>query len=224
MAKAASKNQRTISSEVMNHVMTFVPQDGMKLTDDILNKTYTVTGVRELEFGKAKSFVVTAEDDKGAVVNLSAGLLKRARVLGKSTAKIRTPYKGTQNCIPRSQAEEIWNSSTYFHQTGEGMKKNEDFVIPEKLTLRCAVLGESRESGQLLINPALYKGYNKVVAEYQKRDAFPTWDDFKAELQKTEDRIAGLPASMTEPTLYDWVKEGEVSNYRYTLILSDDHK
>lgn len=221
MAKVANKDTRTISSETMKDVMRFAPQDGFKLADDLLNKVYTVVDVAEVEFGTNKSFMVTLEDEDGKVINLSAAALKKARILSKDDAKGTTPFTGTENIFSRSNAEEIWNGSTYFH-ANSGMKKDEDFVLPEQIKLKFAVLAEDQETQKPMPNPFLYKGYRTVVGHYQKRDEFPTIEDFKEELLKTEaeGRISGLPTGMTEPTLQNWAK-GDVSEYRHTLILAD---
>lgn len=220
MAKVLAAKDRRVSASVMKDVLNFVPQDGFKLEDGILGKIYTVTGVKETEFGGNKSFTVTLESDDEKVINLSASAWKRARVLGKTDVKVGKPYGQTKNVFLRSNADDLWNSSTYFHSTGDTMKKDEDFTLPAKVKITHAILSES-EANQPNMVPFLYKGYRKVVDAYQKRNEFPTFDDFKAELLKTEDRIAGLPAEITTPTPHDWVKEGDVSNYRHTLILSD---
>jgi hypothetical protein len=221
MAKVATKNQRTIRQEIMKSVMEYAPQDGFKLEDDMLNKVYTVTGVRETTFGKdQKSFIATLEAEDGKVINMSAGLFKRARVLSKSDAKVGKAYGTAKNCYPRSQSEDIWNSSIYFHTAGEGMKQDDEFILPSQLKIKCAVLSEDSDKNPIL-QPNLYKGYRTVVSHYQKNGTFPTFDDFKAELQKVEDRIPGLPLNLTTPTLNDWVKEGEVGNFRSTLIFQD---
>ena len=220
MAKAASKEKRIISAETMKDVMRFAPQDGFKLTDELLNKTYTVVDVAEVEFGTNKSFMVTMEDNDGKVINLSASALKKARVLSKADANGTKAYSGTENIFVRSEAEAIWNGSSYFHT--QGMKKDDEFVIPEQIKLRFAVLAEDQETQKPMPNPFLYKGYRAVVAHYQKRGEFPTIEDFKEELLKTEaeGRISGLTAGMTEPQLQNWAK-GDVSEFRHTLVIAD---
>ena len=221
MGNTASVDIRTISSDTMSDVMKFAPQDGFKLSDDLLNKAYRVIDVTETEFGTNKSFMVTLEDEEGHVINVSAAALKKARVLGKDGINGDTPFENTQNIFVRSQAEEIWNSSAYFH--AKGMKKDEEFVLPEQIKFRYAVLAEDQESNKPMLNPFLYKGYRKVVADYAKRDEFPTMEDFKEELLKsaTDGRIAGLPGGLMEPTPNNWVKENEVSNFRHTLVIED---
>lgn len=220
MADKISKAKRTINADTMTAVLKFTPQDGFKLSDELLNKIYTVIAVDETVFGTNKSFIVAMEDEQGRVVNLGAAALKKARVLGKVDAKGGTAHTGMKNIYSRSNAEEIWNASSYFHT--HGMKKEEDFTVPAKLKLQYAVLAEDQESGKPIYNPFLYKGYRKVVASYQKREEFPTMDDFKEELLKSKEdgRIEGLPISMVEPELQNWVKE-DVANYRHTLVISD---
>lgn len=223
MAKSISATKRTVSSEVMKAVMEFFPLDGFRLSDDLLNKEYTVIDVAEMAFGDRKSFNVTLEDKDGKVITLSAGLLKRARVLSKADAKGGKPFNDNKNIFARSEAEELWNSSVFFHSAGDGMKKDEDFIVPAKLKLQYAVLAEDADTGKPAFSPFLYKGYRKVVADYQKRDEFPSFEDFKEELAKTPEdgRIEGLPASLTSPELQNWVKEEDVANYRSNLILAD---
>lgn len=219
MAKIASKDERTVTAELMNEVVKFIPRDGFKLADDLLNKKYSVTGVSEVVFGDTKSFVVTLEDEDGKVINLSASVLKKARVLSKADAK-GNMFEENKNILVRSESEEIWNSSVYAHTAG--MEKDKEFVIPGEFKLRYAILQEDQETQKPAINPFLYKGFRKVVTEYQKRDEFPSMDDFKEELLKSEadGRIKGLHPAMTEPTTQSWVK-GDVSDYRYTLVLED---
>ena len=220
MADTISKAKRMINADTMTAVLKFTPQDGFKLSDELLNRIYTVIAVDETEFGTNKSFIVTMEDEEGRIVNLGAAALKKARVLGKVDAKGGDAHTGTKNIYSRSNAEEIWNASSYFHT--HGMKKEQDFEIPAKMKLQYAILAEDQETGEPVYNPFLYKGYRKVVASYQKREEFPTMDDFKEELLKSveDGRIEGLPISMTTPDLQNWVKE-DVANYRHTLILSD---
>jgi len=222
MAEIASKEKRKITAETMRDVMRFAPQDGFKLSDDLLNKKYKIIDVSETEFGDNKSFMVTLEDEDGKIVNLSAGALKKSRVLSKADAKGGTAFTGTQNIFMRDQAEEVWNGSVYFHTAGEGMKKDDEYILPKTIKLQYAVLAQDQESLEPVPNPFLYKGYRTVVTAYQKRDEFPTIEDFKEELLKTEaeGRIAGLPVGMTTPTLQSWAK-GDVSEFRHTLILTD---
>jgi len=221
MAKVANKDTRTISSETMKDVMRFSPQDGFKLSDALLNKIYTVIDVAEVEFGTNKSFMVTMEDEDGKVVNLSAAALKKARVLSKDDAKGGTAFDSNENIFVRSQADEIWNSSVYLHSERK-MKKDEEFVVPEQIKLQFAILSEDQETQEPVLNPFLYKGYRTVVASYQKREEFPTIEDFKEELLKSdaEGRISGLTPGMMKPTPQNWVK-GDVSEYRHTLVISD---
>ena len=42
MATAISAEQRKVPAGIVNQVLTFVPNDGFKLTDDMLNKKYTI--------------------------------------------------------------------------------------------------------------------------------------------------------------------------------------
>ena len=216
-----NKNERTISGETMTDVVKFVPREGFKLTDDILNTEYTTIAVEEIEFNGNKSFTITMEDKDGKVVNLSAAALKKARILSKADAAGTDTYKDTENIFVRSNAEEIWSGSAYFH-TQEGMKADTEFVVPEKIKLRYAILAEDQETQKPMVNPFLYKGYRKVVEAYQENGSFPTMEDFKEELlkSKAEGRINGLPEAMTTPTLQNWVKE-DVQNYRHTLIIED---
>jgi hypothetical protein len=102
-----------------------------------------------------------------------------------------------------------------------GMKKDEEFVIPEELYLSAAIIAEDRETEQPIINPFNFKDYSKVVKEYQKRDEFPTFQDFKEELAKSgENRIPGLTEGMVEPELFSYVKE-EINDYRHNLVFKD---
>lgn len=218
----ATKEVRTINADIMESVMKFAPQDGFKLADDILNTIWKVIDVDETEFGKNKSFIVTLQNEDGRIINLSAAALKKARVLGKTDAKGGTAYKNNDNIFIRSEAEEFWNGSTYFHATGTGMKKDAKFVLPEKIHLKYAVLTENPEDGKPALNPFLYKGFRNVVTAYADSDTFPSMDDFREELLKSKEdgRISSLPLTLTEPTPQNWVKD-EVSNYRHTLIIED---
>ncbi len=216
-----SKVKRTISSETMSNVMKYAPKDGFKLTDDMLNKTYTLVDVEEYEVGGTKTFSATMEDEDGKVITLSASALKRSRVFKGNDIGDAVAYTDTKNVFLRSKAESIWNGSSYFHK-GLGMKKDDDFTLPEKLKLRYAVLAENQDDGQPLLNPYLYKEFRKVVKMYSAREEYPTMDDFREELLKSEaeGRLSFLPLSMTEPEAYSWVKQ-EVSDFRHTLIFEE---
>ncbi len=215
----ASKKIRTISAERMSDVMKTPPQDGFKLTDDILNDVYEVIDVRDTDFGEAKSFVVTMKNKEGKVINLSASALRKSRVLKESVAPEKV-FEDTENIATRSEADELWNSSVYLHTLG--MKADEEYVIPKSMKLRYAVLAEDPNTEKPALNPFLYKGFRVVVNKYRKdSNSFPTMEDFKEELLKPEaTRIKGLSMELKTPEKYGWVKE-DVGNYRHTLIIED---
>jgi len=218
--KSAAEKIRKISAEIMADVATFLPQDGFKLSADMLGKEYAVVDVLHSEFLGRKTFTVVLANDE-RTINISAGLLKRARVLG-ATNVVAKAFDGHQGVVLRSDADAIWAASKYYHSTGEGMKKDDSFTLPEKMTLEFAVLKEDATNpGKPALNPFLYKGYRKVVESYQKRDAFPTMDDFRAELQKSgADRIAGLSVE-TVPTPFEYVKTNDPANMGFVLIFKD---
>lgn len=218
MTNSANEVTRTITSTVMNEVLKYVPKDGFKLTDKSLNKLYTVIGVDRFDIGTTKSFSVTMENEDGGIITISASALKRSRYLSKVVDTSDKSFDGTKNIFSRSNADAIWNGSTYLH-AGLDMKKDEDFVIPEKLMLRYAILAEDANTNEPLLNPFLYKEFRKVVKVYDKNGTYPTMDDFREELLKTkeEGRLSFLPTSMLEPTPYAWVKR-EVSDFRHTLV------
>ncbi len=210
--------KRTVSAEVMGSVAKYLPRDAFKLTDEMLNKTYMVTNVEEIDFDdNAKSFIITAQDEQGNVINLSASSFKNSRVL-KTAGVTGKMYQANKNILAKTDATEIWNGSTYV----TGMKKDEEFVIPAAFKLRYAVLSEDRETGELALNPFLYKGFDVVANAYRTEGKFPRMSDFREELLKTDadGRIKGLHPAITVPTPQPWVK-GEVSDYRHTLILED---
>jgi len=213
-----SKENRTITSETMESVMKYAPKDGFKLSDVILNKTYTLIDVDEFEIGNNKSFSVTLEDEDGNVITLSASAVKRARMLGDITVGDVTPYTTSKHIFLRSEAESIWNGSSYMHK-GLGMKKDDEFVLPTKMRIRYAVLAEDQDSAAPLLNPYLYKDFRKVVKAYSAREEYPTMDDFREELLKSEaeGRLKFLSKGMLKPTPYSWVKN-EVSDFRHTLV------
>ena len=222
--KAAKKEDRTISASTMASVMEFVPRDGFKLKSELLDQEYVVTRVTPTEFNKIKSFTITLERD-GVVINLPASAFKKARMLGKDI-EVKDVFEENEHVILRSKAQELWNSSRFVHET-ESMKKNEEYIIPDKLYLHSAVLQDDRDAPEgeekAALNPFYYKGYNKVLAAYQAREAFPMMDDFKEELLKTKEdgRIDGLPANLTEPVAQDWVDLGDIANYRHNLVFRD---
>lgn len=218
MSIKLSKENRKVSAETMTSVMKYSPKDGFKLTNDILDKLYTVTEVDEYTIGDNKTFSVSMTDEDGNVITISASALKRSRIFTGTGTDGATPYEGTTNVFLRSTGEHIWNGSQYYHK-GLKMKKDEDFVIPEKLRLKYAILVEDQDTGNPILNPYLYKDFRKVVKAYSVRDEYPTMDDFREELLKTEaeGRLSFLPKAMQTPVPYSWVKQ-EVSDYRHTLI------
>jgi len=217
MAKL-SKEQRKVSADTMTSVMKYSPKDGFKLSDGILNKLYTITEVDEYEVGGNKTFSVSMTDEDGNVITLSASALKRSRIFTGNGTDNATPFKENKHVFLRSDGETIWNGSQYYHK-GLKMKKDEDMFLPEKLRLKYAILAEDQDTGDPLLNPYLYKDFRKVVKAYSLRDEYPTMDDFREELLKTEaeGRLPFLAKAMKVPTPYSWVKE-DVSDYRHTLI------
>ncbi len=221
--KAAKKEDRTINAATMSSIMEFVPRDGFKLNDELLDHEYVVTRVSHSEFNKVKTFTLTLERE-GVVINLPASAFKRARML-KKAVEVQNPFKTNKHIVLRSKSDELWNSSQYVHES-ENMKQKEEYLIPDKLYLHSAILVNDRDANDdetPALNPFYYKGYNKVVADYRERDAFPMMDDFKEELLKSKEdgRISGLPVSLIKPTPQDWVTEGDVANYRHNLIFKD---
>lgn len=216
--KTLSTTERTISSETLKDVLKYVPKDGFKLTDDVLNKVYTVIDVEEYPVGDIKTFSATLESEDGHTITLSASALKRSRVITSDGVKVDKFYKTTKNVVMRSEADAIFSGSAYFHREYK-MSKEEDFVLPGKLKLRYAILSEDQETGEPLINPYLYKDFRKVVREYSKKGDYPTMDDFREELRKTESegRFPFLSKSTLKPEPYSWVKN-EVSDFRHVLV------
>lgn len=220
--KKASLKVRTIDPEIMKDVATFLPMDGFKLSPEIIGKDFDVIDVIEGEFQDRKTFSVVLQNDD-QVINISAGLLKRARVLSTTDIDISDDkfYKNNKNIVLRSEADAIWSGSRYLHAQ-MGMKGDEDLVIPEVLHIEFAVLREDpTEVGTPALNPFLYDGYRKVVEHYQKSSTFPTMEDFRSELKKTgEDRIAGLPTEAT-PQKFGYVKKDDVANMGFNLVFKD---
>lgn len=221
--EAASQTERTISAETMEQVMKFAPMDGFKLHSDLLDQEYTVVAVSENNFNNVKSFTMKLANDKN-VINLSAGAFKKSRIAGAKDLKMGKIWDKNENISLRGESDEIWNGSEYVHAK-ESMVKDDNYIIPDKLYLFGAVLTEDRDKTdpEPAINPFFLKGYRKVVTAYGKREPseFPTLDDFKEELAKTDDRIAGLPKELKTLEPFAWVKEGVVSNYKHTLIFKD---
>jgi len=223
-AVAASEDKRTINKKTVNAVLAFVPMDGFKLRDNLLNKKYTVVGVDERDFNKVKTFVAILEDDEGHIVNLSAAALKKARILGKKDIEGQKAFTGCENIFLRSEAEAIWNSSAYYHS--KKMVKDKEFVLPTHIKLRYAVLSEDQmeDKPTPAMNPFNYQKYREVVNAYQKvdPDSFPSVTDFIEELEKSPEdgRLSFLPIAMKKPTPHTWCKD-DVSEYRHTLIIED---
>lgn len=219
--KAASLKVRTISAEVMTDVATFLPNDGFKLSEGILGKDFTVVDVIDTEFAGRKSFTVVLQNED-TILNMSASLLKKARVLSTTNIKLdESKYFDKKiNVVVRSKADELWAGSRYFHSEAK-MKANDDFLLPETIRFEYAVIREDAATGKVAVNPFLYEGFRKVVESYRTKDSYPTMEDFKAELKKEgTDRIDGLPKS-SEPTLFSYVKENDLATLGFTLILKD---
>jgi len=220
--EVASKKARTISAEVMKSIATFLPMDGFKLSSDMLDQEYTVVRVIPAEFNGKPTFTVVLQNED-RVINLSAGMLKKARVLSTETPGKVKDFNGHANIVLRGDAEAIWNNSRYFHSLeGNAMKKDDSFIVPERIFITHAVLREdSTKPGTGALNPFLYEGFRKVVDVYTKGDKFPTMDDFRAELKKTGvDRIDGLPVETTEKP-FAYVKENDPATMGFTLIFKD---
>lgn len=217
--KVLSKEDRTIEASIMENVMKYAPREPFMLSSSILNKTFTVIDVDHYTVGKNKSFSVLMESEDGEVINVSASALKRSRLLKVDEVDEGKEYKDNKGIFLRSEADSIWGGSIYLHK-GYGMKKTEEFVIPSKLTLKYALLSEDQD-GDPLLNPYLFQHFRSVVNDYTNREDYPTQDDFKEELLKTEadGRLKFLPKNMKKPTPFGWVKE-DVGDFRHTLVFS----
>lgn len=223
MDKAASESIRTISKEVMADVGTRLRMDGFTLDPNVMGKTFTVIDVTENEFSGRKTFSVTLKSDDLVIV-VSAGILKAARILGVDSLDVKKEdfFKGNENILLRSKASSIWAGSRYFHAE-QRIKSDEEWILPEKIHIEYAVLAENpSKPGEPSMNPLLYNGFKTVIDSYQEKGNFPTVQQFEEELKKAgADRIKGLSSDLTEPTPFDYVTEGAVSNYRYNLVFKD---
>ena len=219
--KVASLKVRTIPAETMTDVGQFLPMDGLTLTSDILGKNWTVIDVIDNDFNGKKTFSVVLQNDE-KVINISAGILKKARVLSKDGIKVDTNkfYKSNENILLRQDAENIWAGSRYFHSEN-GMKADAEFEIPETIHIEYAVLRDHpKKPGEALLNPIHLDGYRKVIAKYQPK-SFPTAEDFVSELKKEgADRIPGLPVE-TEPKPLGYVDESDPQYMGYNLFFKD---
>ena len=216
--KALTTIERTVSGDVMTEVLKYSPKDGFRLSDSLLNKVYTITDFVEFDVNETKTFSVTLESTEGDMITLSASSLKRSRVLTTDNVDVSKFYDQCKNVVMRSDSDSIWNGSSYFHRAFE-MNKGEDFILPERLKLRYAILAEDQDTNKPLINPYLYKDFRKVVKEYSKKGDYPSMDDFRSELLKTEaeGRLPFLPKNVLTPEPYSWVKM-DVSDFRHTLV------
>lgn len=222
MIEAATKKKRTISADVMDSVAEFVPMDGLKIGSDILGQEYTVVDVIEGNFNGRKTFTAVLKNEE-RVLNVSAGVLKRARILGSESIEVKKFFNNNEGIVLRSEANAIWDNSRYFHAE-QGMSQGDEYTLPEKVHIEFAVISErSGTDGKMVPahNPFLYEGYRQVVNHYQKEGKFPTFAEFEEELKKEGDaRIPGLPAT-TVPTLFSYVKGNDPSTMRYNLIFKD---
>ena len=212
---AASTEVRTISVDIIDSVMKYAQKDSFVLSGAVLNKLYTTIDVDVFDVGEHKSFSVTLQDEQGNIIILSASAIKNGRMLNSVVATPTKTFKDEKDIFSRSDAMEMWAHSTYMHKN-IGMRKNEEFIIPEQFRLRYAILKEDATTGKPLYNPFLYK-YFREILEVSKK--YPNMSTFKMELLKTkeEGRHAFLPKSMLEPELFAWAK-GEVRDFQHTLI------
>lgn len=224
MAKAASLKVRTIPADVMTDVSQFLPMDGLTLSPEILGVLWTVIDVIDNEFQGKKTFSVVLQNDE-KVINISAGILKKARVLSSTDIAIDPEkfYKENKNILLRRDAENIWAGSRYFHSE-HGMKTDKDFEIPEQIHIEYAVLRDDpKNPGQALLNPIHLDGYRKVITNYQPK-SFPTAEDFASELKKEgSERIPGLPVE-TEPKALSYVNKSDPQYMGFNLFFKDTTK
>lgn len=217
--KVASDEKRRIPKATMKDVVEYLPIDAFKLNSDILGSEYTVVDVVHSEYAGRKNFTVGLQNDDH-LIYLSAGLLKRMRVLGNdATIKDEDFFKDNKGIATKVNALDVWNNSRYFHSEEE--MKEEDYVLPEKIHIEFAVIATNQD-GEPIVNPFNYKGYNAVVTDYQKRKEFPTFEQFKEELAKTGDtRIKALPTDLLEPVLNKGLSYDDPNIYRSHLIAKD---
>lgn len=215
--KAAAKTERQISAEIMKDVMEFVPNDGFRLSEECLGQNYVVTKIIPTEFNSKKSFIAVLKNSE-RTINVSASLLKTARVLGKAIDFPAKQFNGHKNVVLRSDAQSIWDNSEYMHSE-QKMSKDDSFTLPAEITLQGAVVKEL--DGKPRVNPFLFQGFRKVADVYRKQNKFPTWDDFCAELKKGGDaRIKDLPVS-SDPIPAAGVDLNALTSITYNLVVSD---
>lgn len=205
-----------VSAETMESVLKFVPNDTFKLGEDLLNHVYTVINVREYKDAAFKGFMVTMQNEVGRVINISSSALKRSRVL-TGDSKPAKFYKKTKSVALRSNCDELWYNKSVYGHAALGMTSGEEFVLPDKLKLVYAILFEDKVTKEPLISPYLYEGYAGVVKAYTDLGKYPSMDDFRMELRKTDGRLECLPKELQDPTPHPWVK-GELSDFRHCLV------
>lgn len=219
--KAASESVLHIKAGVIDDILEFAPTDGFRLDSKYLGQDYTVVDVMHSDFGGKKTFNMLLQNQEN-IITLSAGMLKKARVLAVKDYIAPEEYKDNSKVYLKSKADALWNGSRFYHT--QAMKKGKAFDIPPTIYLEAAILREENgKEGVPKLNPFYYEGYRTVVDHYalDKKKKFPNMDDFRAELKKVGDkRIEGLPAKQTEQP-YEWVQLDKVASYTHNLILKD---
>jgi hypothetical protein len=220
------RSKFVISKEIMANVAKTLPNDGFQLSPDLVGETLKIKKVVTPTYDGVQSFLATYEDSKGKVYNMPAGVFKGARVLTKT---VEVPVsekmeKYGEGIVLRGEAAEVWDKSSYLHNIDENnsMSEKQEFSLPETIKVHSIVIKQTPE-GTPRINPFLYKGYRTVVDHYRKeKSSYPSWDEFQAELKKTENRIPTLSTEVKTVELNVPGREKDLRSMGFNLILVDD--
>jgi len=220
--EAASKKDRTVSSEVMKHVAGNLAQDGFTLSPDIVGE-WTVTKVIAGEYNGIKNFIAVLQRE-GHTINLPSSAIRGMRVLG-SNVKNENFWEDNDGMVLRSKGKDVWDASQYLHSQDADNKMviDDDYIVPPNFNIQYAILRDDPDNeGTPIENPfKVYNGFPIVFAKYQKEEPkrFPSVADLSMEMKKEgEARLPGLPVG-TEPDRK--VEDIQLKNLVFNLITID---
>jgi len=219
-----SSADRTLSAEVMTSVAANLAQEGLVMDAKYLGKSYVVGKPIVTNFvnasGKSTPSVKVPLKNNEGTIYMPMGKLNNARILSSDVPfDTKKSYNGFKGTILRTDANEIWDKSAYFH-TQQGVEKGKEFPLPATIHLAGIVIG-TMPDGTPRRNGFLYNGYRLVFLAYTAKDKQLSWDDFCSELKKDEGRIEGLSTSIRTPQLIRPEVAELLSSTTFTLVLKD---
>lgn len=212
---------RTIDSNVISKMRDEggLRRESFRLKADFAG-VYAVNNVRAYKNGGEENNAFTVEcTGENGTENISGFAFANARVL--TDAKIEA--KPIKDAVYKSEDIKDHLANAVFMNSL--FEDDADYVIPEKIKIIGAAVNVD-EDDKPLIPLSRYKYYNQCLRHHRtvvgEKEAFMSRDEFTAYLKDmTESRPSGVPETVKNLTLPESMKEDDMTNWSYTLLLAD---